>query len=82
MRWWFRLNITWQLFIAMVLGIVFGLVCNATGWTIGKDIKWLGDIFINLIQVVVVPLIFAALTVAMASIGDIRSFGRLSLIHI
>ncbi len=79
MGWWFRLNITWQLFIAMVLGIVFGLLCNSMGWSTGKDIKWLGDIFVNLIQVVVVPLIFSALTVAMASIGDIRAFGRIAI---
>lgn len=76
---WFRLPITWKLFIAMVLGIVFGWLSYSMNWSIGKDIKWLGDIFVNLIQVVVVPLIFAALTVAMASIGDIRSFGRIAL---
>ncbi|MHB1160224.1 MAG: dicarboxylate/amino acid:cation symporter [Chloroflexota bacterium] len=76
---WFRLNITWKLAIAMVLGIVFGLLCNSFNWSIGKDIKWLGDIFIRMIQIVVVPLIFAAITVAMASIGDIRSFGRIAI---
>ncbi|MGE5620626.1 MAG: dicarboxylate/amino acid:cation symporter [Sphingomonadaceae bacterium] len=74
MGWWFRLNITWKLFIAMVLGIVVGLVFPPV-----KELKWIGDIFIRLIQVVVVPLIFSALTVAMASIGDIRSFGRIAV---
>ncbi|HEX2988353.1 MAG TPA: dicarboxylate/amino acid:cation symporter [Chloroflexota bacterium] len=74
MGWWFRLNITWKLLIAMILGILVGLVFPPV-----KDLKWMGDIFIRLIQVVVVPLIFAALTVAMASIGDIRSFGRIAI---
>ncbi len=78
MRWWFRQPVTVQIFIGMVLGIVFGLICNASKWTIGTDIKWLGDIFIRLIQVVVIPLIFSALTVAMASV-DIRSFGRIAV---
>lgn len=73
MRWWFRQPITTQIFVGMVLGIIVGLVWPPIG-----QLKWAGDIFIRLIQVVVIPLIFSALTVAMASV-DIRSFGRIAV---
>jgi len=40
-------------------------------------IKWLGDIFIRLLNLVAVPLVLASLIAGAASLGDIRKFARI-----
>jgi Na+/H+-dicarboxylate symporter len=75
MRWWSSQPLTVKIFIGMFLGIIAGLVI---GPPIGQ-LKFIGDIFIRLIQVVVVPIVFAALAISMASLGDIRKFGRITI---
>lgn len=72
-RFWFRQSLTTQIFVGMVVGIVLGFVYPPI-----REWKWLGDIFIRLIQVVIVPLIFSALALGMASLGDLRSVGRMA----
>lgn len=74
MSWWFRQPLTTKIFIGMVLGFAAGLIWPPIG-----QIKWIGDIFINVIQVVIVPLVFSALVIAMANLGDLRRFGRIAL---
>ena len=39
--------------------------------------EWLGELFLSLIQTVVVPLVFFSLTVGVASLGDVRRLGRM-----
>lgn len=73
MKWWFRQSLTTKIFIGMVTGMIVGLVYPPIA-----NLKVVGDIFIRLIQVVIVPLVFSVLVVSMASI-DLRSFGRLGV---
>jgi Na+/H+-dicarboxylate symporter len=73
MKWWFRQSLTTKIFIGMLTGMILGLVYPPI-----SNLKFLGDIFIRLIQVVIVPLVFSVLVVSMASI-DLRSFGRLGV---
>ncbi len=44
------------------------------GWT-----SWIGDLFLAMIKMVVVPLVFCSLTVGVASLGDFNKLGRLGL---
>jgi proton glutamate symport protein len=41
------------------------------------SIKWIGEIFIRLLNMVAVPLVLASLTVGAASLGDIKKFARI-----
>jgi proton glutamate symport protein len=41
------------------------------------SIKWIGDIFIRLLNMVAIPLVLASLTVGAASLGDIKKFARI-----
>lgn len=41
------------------------------------SIKWIGDIFIRLLNMVAVPLVLASLVVGAASLGDIKKFARI-----
>jgi len=51
-----------QVLIALILGAVFGLVGGATA----ESTQVLGDAFIRLIQMVVIPLIFPLVVVGIA----------------
>lgn len=45
--------------------------------TIAQKIKWLGDIFIRLLNMIAIPLVLASLIVGAASLGDIKKFARI-----
>lgn len=45
--------------------------------TLPAKIKWIGDIFIRLLNMIAVPLVLASLLVGAASLGDIKKFARI-----
>lgn len=45
--------------------------------TLPGKIKWIGDIFIRLLNMIAVPLVLASLLVGAASLGDIKKFARI-----
>ncbi|MDP2301209.1 MAG: dicarboxylate/amino acid:cation symporter [Ignavibacteria bacterium] len=45
--------------------------------TIATSIKWIGDIFIRLLNMIAIPLVLASLIVGAASLGDIKKFARI-----
>ena len=47
------------------------------GYIITDTIKPVGDLFLRLISMVIVPLVFCSLLVGVASLGDVRKLGRL-----
>ena len=84
-----------KIMIALILGVVLGLVANllSLGWRADSlvAIRHFGEAWIDLITMVVIPLVVASLIVGTASLGDITKVGRiggktmvyyLSLIHI
>lgn len=64
-----------QILIALILGALIGPIPFLRGFSIA--IKPLGNAFINLLVMVVVPLIMASLIVGTASLGDLRKLGRI-----
>ncbi len=73
-----------KVLLGFVLGTVLGLVVHATA----TDAAWVqtlieyvtrpfGQIFLNLLFMLVVPLMFSALVLGVAELGDIASLGRL-----
>jgi proton glutamate symport protein len=67
------LGLTSQIFIALILGGVFGYVFP----THGQALKPIGDMFIRMIKMIVVPLIFSSLIMGIAGTGDFKKLGRL-----
>ncbi len=65
-----------RVMIGMVLGIVFGLV---VGPEFTQYFKPIGQIFINAIQMLVVPLVLATLVCGVAGMSDPASMGRIGL---
>ena len=71
----FKPGLTAKIFIALILGVLFGTV--APEWAV--SIQFIGDMFIRLIKLIVIPLVFSSLVVGIAEIGDFRKMGRLGL---
>lgn len=72
-----RMSLPAQMAIGMALGIVIGVLAPA----VGLDASWfkpLGQIFITLIRMVVVPLVFFTLIAGAASVSDVRTLGRVA----
>jgi Na+/H+-dicarboxylate symporter len=51
-------------------------ICRRTDWTIKNFTEPIGQLFLNLLLMIVVPLVFSSLVVGVAGIGDIRKLGR------
>lgn len=77
MPWYKKLH--WQIIIGLVLGLVYGVVAAGAGWT-QFTADWIapfGTIFLNLLQLIAVPLILASLIVGIASLGDLEKLSRI-----
>lgn len=77
----------WRILIGLAIGAVAGLICNQY-FAGSPGLKWfseniantVGQVFLRLIFMVVIPLVFCALTLGVAEIGDIRKLGRLGMV--
>jgi DAACS family dicarboxylate/amino acid:cation (Na+ or H+) symporter len=80
-----------QILLGLLIGLVLGLASNWVANSMGADaVLWLewvatnvadsiGKIFLRLMFMVVVPLVFAALSLAVVNLGDFRRLGRVGL---
>ena len=68
-----RMGLTTQIFLGLLLGACFGYFLPE----VGSQLKPLGDAFIRMIKMIVVPLIFSTLIVGIAGTGDFKKLGRL-----
>lgn len=62
---------------AILIGAVAGAVC---GWLFGERMQavgWIGDLFLDALKMVILPLIIAAVISGIGSLGDVRKLGRL-----
>src|SRR5213079_2405253 len=74
-----------KVLLGFALGAIIGLVIHAQGLEhtafVESLIAWVtkpfGQIFLNLLFMLVVPLMFSALVLGVAELGDIASLGRL-----
>lgn len=65
-------NLTFQVLIAIVLGILVGAFFPETG----AQLKPIGDVFINLIKMVIAPVIFLTIVLGISSMGNLKKVGR------
>lgn len=76
-----KLPLHWKILIAMVIGLIVGLIFNSLEWQ-NVTIQWIkpfGTIFINLLKLLAVPLIFASLIKGVTSASDIASLSRIGI---
>jgi Na+/H+-dicarboxylate symporter len=71
MKAWFAIPLWQRVVGALVLGLAVGLLWGPEA----ESIKWIGDLFIRAIRMLVVPLIFFSLVAGVVSIGDLKKLG-------
>ena len=65
-------NLTFQVLVAVSLGVSLGVVAP----DFAKSLKPVGDTFINLVKMVITPIIFLTIVHGIASMADLRKLGR------
>ncbi|HEV7682984.1 MAG TPA: dicarboxylate/amino acid:cation symporter [Pyrinomonadaceae bacterium] len=76
-----------RILIGLAVGVVAGVIVNkAFGgddprvvWIVDNFTQPIGQLFLRLLLMIVVPLVFSSLVVGVAGIGDIRKLGRVGL---
>ena len=75
---WYR-QPHWRILIALVLGLVYGVVAAYAGWG-DFTADWIapfGTIFLRLLLLVAVPLVLASLVTGIASLSDLSKLSRI-----
>lgn len=77
-----KIGLTGWIMIAMLAGIVTGLLVHYSATDAWKDkfsfnISIFTDIFLRLIKMIIAPLVFSTLVVGIAKLGDIKAVGRI-----
>ncbi len=68
-----------QTYTKILIGLLLGVLAGLAFGPVIAEVKPLGTAFIRLIQMIVVPLVFASLLVGTASLGDPKKMGRIGL---
>lgn len=71
----FKLKLHWQILIALILAVVFGIYFkDYIGW-----VEWMGTIFLRALKMIIIPLILSSIISGVANLGDAKNLGRLGL---
>jgi DAACS family dicarboxylate/amino acid:cation (Na+ or H+) symporter len=76
-----------RILIGLAVGVIAGLTVNKAfggdhprvAWVVDNITQPVGQLFLRLLLMIVVPLVFSSLVVGVAGIGDIRKLGRVGL---
>ncbi|MEQ1856568.1 MAG: dicarboxylate/amino acid:cation symporter [Longimicrobiales bacterium] len=76
-----------RIFLGLLVGAGAGLLVNATlgvgnstvAWVVRNVTEPVGQLFLRLLLMIVVPLVFSSLVVGVAGIGNIRQLGRVGV---
>ncbi|WP_262696340.1 dicarboxylate/amino acid:cation symporter [Kordiimonas aquimaris] len=75
MKFWFDTPLWKRILGMLVLGIIFGTLAGESAMSIG----WIGQMFIRLIRMIVVPLVFVTLVTGVVAMGDPKRLGSLGI---
>jgi Na+/H+-dicarboxylate symporter len=70
-----RIQLHWQILIALVLSVIFGITLPAYV----KYVSWMGEVFLRALQMIIVPLIFSSIVSGVTGIGSGQNLGRMTL---
>ena len=71
-----KFGLVWQILLGLVLGIAVGAIFYGNP-KVAEILKPIGDIFIHLIKMIVVPIVISTLIVGVAGVGDMKKLGKL-----
>jgi Na+/H+-dicarboxylate symporter len=84
MKWWFGTKLWKRVFLGLILGVAFGLTVSQTQDAAGAElllakVRIVGDVFIAMIRLVIVPLILMTLIAGVLALGDPAKLGTIGL---
>src|SRR5262249_40431762 len=76
-----------RILIGLAVGVVAGVAVNAwlggehpkIVWTVTNITEPIGQLFLRMLLMTVIPLVFSSLIVGVAGMGDVRKLGRVGL---
>src|SRR5438093_5800966 len=76
-----------RILLGLIVGATTGVAVNAlfggndprVEWFVVQFTEPIGELFLRLLLMTVVPLVFSSLVVGVAGVGDIRKLGRIGL---
>ncbi|KYD32900.1 MULTISPECIES: glutamate/aspartate:proton symporter GltP [Bacillaceae] len=71
-----KIGLAWQIFIGLILGIIVGAIFYGNP-KVATYLQPIGDIFLRLIKMIVIPIVISSLVVGVASVGDLKKLGKL-----
>ncbi len=79
-----KINLTGWIFIAMLAGILTGLLIHgqvSENWIrrFDKGASIITEVFLRLIKMIIAPLVFATLVTGIAKLGDVKTVGRIGI---
>jgi Na+/H+-dicarboxylate symporter len=72
-RYWLEVTLWKRILLGLVLGTALGLVIGEQA----MGIKWVGDLFVRLIRMIVTPLVFFSIVSGIAGMGDVKRLGSI-----
>jgi proton glutamate symport protein len=70
-----KLQLHWQILIALALAILFGLFFPGAV----EYVTWMGDIFLRALKMIIIPLIVTSIVSGVSNIGSAQNLGRLGM---
>lgn len=74
-----KLSLAGQILIALILGIIVGLLMQNCADITEKYIKPFGTIFLNLVKFIVVPIVLFSIMAGVISMSDIKKVGAIGI---
>ncbi|MFB9757159.1 cation:dicarboxylate symporter family transporter [Ectobacillus funiculus] len=71
-----RIGLAWQICIGLVGGIIVGAIFFGNP-KVAEFLQPIGDIFIHLIKMIVIPIVVSSLIIGVAGVGDLKKLGKL-----
>ncbi|MCB1225849.1 MAG: dicarboxylate/amino acid:cation symporter [Verrucomicrobiales bacterium] len=77
-----KIALHWQILIALILAVICGTAfpdASIGGLAVTEVYDFLGQLFMNALKMLIVPLVMASIIVGVAGIGTTEGFGRLGV---
>ncbi|ADI25998.1 cation:dicarboxylate symporter family transporter [Geobacillus sp. C56-T3] len=71
-----KIGLAWQIFIGLILGIMVGAIFYGNP-KVATYLQPIGDVFLRLIKMIVIPIVVSSLIVGVANVGDVKKLGKL-----
>ncbi|MBS4209137.1 cation:dicarboxylase symporter family transporter [Bacillus sp. FJAT-50079] len=72
----FKFSLAYQILVGLILGIIVGAIFYGNP-AVSTYLQPIGDIFIRLIKMIVVPIVISTLIIGVAGTGDMKKLGKL-----